>query len=563
LDPETAARIAAGEIIERPASVVKELVENAVDAAARRIEVHVTSRPDWQAVVRDDGDGIPAEEVELAFARHATSKLTGVEDLRRISTLGFRGEALPSIAAVAEVEMLTRPAGAAGGTRVRVRGGKVQERVPWPCAPGTRVTVSDLFFNLPVRRGALADPGREGLNVAETVARLALAHPDRAFSLAADGRLVFRAPGRGDLLGAVAAVWGSDLAREMMPVEGESGRLQVRGYLGRPGVGRADRRRQLLVVNGRPVVSQEFSRLLERLYAGQVPHGKHPVAVLHLLLPPEQVDANVHPAKLTVRLLSEEEIWEAVYRCLRPALETSSGPSRAVLTPPASGVRRGESGTGMVHEVDPGKMQVYDAGLRAGPFEPEVLFLPPLEPIGQLAATYILAQAGGELYIIDQHAAHERIRYTELGRREQTGGATQLLTAPLSRQLAPQETELFWRHAEVFRRLGYLAERFGPAGILFRGLPAGLPSEDSLRVLEEVLSSLAQDRGAEAELAERTRKALACRGAIKANQYLDLREMSMLLEELRRVPQPYTCPHGRPAILRFSREELARAFARR
>ncbi|MGB9920416.1 MAG: DNA mismatch repair endonuclease MutL [Moorellales bacterium] len=567
LDPQIAAQIAAGEVIERPTSVVKELAENAIDAGSRHIEVQVTTAPGWQIVVRDDGCGIPAEEVELAFARHATSKLAAPADLERITSLGFRGEALPSIAAVAEVEMLTRPADAPKGTKLRARGGEILENRPHPCAPGTRVTVSDLFYNLPARRKSQAEPAREVATIAEVLGRLALAYPDRAFILAVNGRILFRTSGRGDLLAAITAIWGRDLAQELVAVEYRADGLELRGYLGRPGVGRADRRRQFLAVNGRPVVSSGFGRLLDRLYAGLLPNVQRPVAALQLWLPPERVDANVHPAKLTVRIVAEEEMWEILYRGLRPWLESLSGPGKLVQLPwPPSEPGAVKTAVLEVRETPQVEQRVWKWSTPspdADNLKEEVAGLPPLEPLGQLAATYILAQSDGDLYIIDQHAAHERIRYAELARREQAGSASQMLAAPLSRSLAPPEAELFWRHAEVFRRLGYLAERFGPGGILFRGLPAGLSVDDSLWVLEEVLSSIVRNGRPEAELAEQARRLLACRGAIKANQYLDRQEMVILLEELRRTPHPFTCPHGRPTILRFSAQELLQAFGRR
>lgn len=568
LDEMTAAQIAAGEVIERPAAVVKELVENAIDAGSRRIEVNVVSREGWQIVVRDDGCGIAADEVALAFARHATSKITAAEDLARVTTLGFRGEALPSIAAVAEVEMVTRPPAAAKGTRIVLRGGEIRLVEPWACAPGTRVTVTDLFYNVPARRKHQADWRKEVLVIGEVVGRLALAHPEKAFSLAVNGRLLWQTPGQGDLLAALTTVWGSELARQMLPLAGEAAGLALRGYAGRPGYGRRDSRRQWLVVNGRPVVVERLAALLEEIYQGLLTKPYRPVAFLHLSVPPHLVDVNIHPAKTKVRFLAEEKVWELLRLSLRSALG-AAGPAAGKVVAGPLGARLA------VEETAAGAPKpAAEQRALAWPEPPLVLEgqeyfstgerLPELEPIGQLAATYILAQGGSDLYIIDQHAAHERIRYAELCRRGAEGAATQMLAVPISLSLGPRDIELFWQHAAVWQRLGFVVERFGPKGILIRGVPAALPPAEAQGSLQELLA-LAADRPAQAEAAllEEGRRLIACRGAIKANQYLDLREMSWLLAELRRVSQPFTCPHGRPVVVRFSQEELARAFGRR
>lgn len=570
LDQQTAAQIAAGEVIERPAAVVKELVENAIDADSRRIEVNVVGGEGWQIVVRDDGCGIAADEVELAFARHATSKISAAEDLTRVTTLGFRGEALPSIAAVAEVEMITRPAAAARGTKIVLKGGEVLRVEPCACAPGTRVTVTDLFYNMPARRKHQADLRKELLVIGEVVGRLALAHPGKAFSLAVNGRLLWQTPGQGDLLAALTVVWGTELARQVLPLAGQGEGLVLRGYAGRPGSGRRDRQRQLLVVNGRPVVLERFSELLDDLYQGMLTRPYRPVALLHLTIPPNLVDVNMHPAKTKVRFLAEEEVWSLVRRSIRSAL-SAAGPAQGKVMVCSGEARPARPEIAAETEPDIGvaKQVALDWPEPQRVFEGQAAFdagarLPPLEPIGQLAATYILAQGGSDLYLIDQHAAHERIRYAELCRRPEGVSATQMLAVPLSLTLGPRDLEVFWQHADVFQRLGYVVERFGPRGVLIRGVPAALPPGEAQGSLQELLALAADDHAqAEAALLEEGRKLIACRGAIKANQYLDLREMSWLLEELRRVPQPFTCPHGRPVLVRFSWEELAKAFGRR
>lgn len=568
LDPYTVAQIAAGEVIERPVAVVKELVENALDAGSSRIEVNVVAYPDWRIVVRDDGCGIPAEEVELAFTRHATSKISAPEDLQRISTLGFRGEALPSIAAVAEVEMITRPPEASSGTKIVIRGGETLHLGPCACSPGTRVTVTDLFFNLPARRKHQLEPRKELQGIIDVVGRLALAHPDRAFSLTANGRPLWNTPGKGDLLETIAEVWGAEQARQMVPVTHRTADLGVRGYLSKPGKGRGDRRRQLLIVNGRPIVSERFSQVLEALYEDLSPRDLRPAALLHLRLPPDQIDVNVHPTKATVRFLEEERVWQFLRETVRPALERAVEPAllpRISGTPATSGYPPTVAEAAVVRE--PGPMEWPRPTLPLLAQERSAVLpegrLPQLEPIGQLAATYILAQAGGDLYIIDQHAAHERIRYTELVSKGEAAPPSQMLTVPLSLSLGSQDLETFWQHVEVFRRLGYLAEPFGRGAVLIRGVPASLSSQEALEVLQQLLGMIADDRARpESAWLDEGRKMIACRGAIKASQYLDYREMVALLEGLRRVPQPFTCPHGRPAVVRCPQEDLARAFRR-
>lgn len=580
LDPDTAALIAAGEVIQGPSAVVKELVENSIDAGATRVEVVICTDPDWRIMVRDNGCGIPTSEAGTAFARHATSKIRSVDDLTRVNTLGFRGEALASIAAVAQVEMLTRPAAAGQGVCINLRGGEITGVERRACAPGTRLTVSDLFFNTPARRKQLGHGSREMRAISETVSRLALAFPAVSVSLAANNRTLWQTPGRGDLLSAISVVWGDDVARNMVPVNFAQDGIEVCGYTGGLSAGRRDRRRQLLVINGRPVGFGQLSSALEAAYEGLMHRPNRPVAFIILALPPDQVDVNVHPAKTEVRFLHADVVWRTIHSAMAAALRSCIGPavlddSRFQEKEPGQSPNRYETRESRSewnynnYAVDAGvtREQVClaetEAGFQRGSNDAGGR-LPVLKPIGQVDATYILAESDGALYLIDQHAAHERIRYTELCNRATSGTASQLLTVPAAINLGAHDREILWSYSELLVRLGFILELFGSTGILVRGVPSSLPPEETEDCLRQLLTRLAADGSqAVSRLMDEARKMIACKGAIKAHQYLDQVEMAHLLENLRRVPNPFTCPHGRPAVIRYTVTDLEKAFGRR
>ncbi|HBT48220.1 MAG TPA: DNA mismatch repair endonuclease MutL [Peptococcaceae bacterium] len=591
LDPHTADQIAAGEIVERPASVVKELVENAIDAGARHIKIEIRGGGRDYIRVQDDGTGMDADDAVLAFARHATSKIRGIEDLFNVRTLGFRGEALPSIAAVARVELLTRPAGAALGTRVRIEGGRRLAVEEAGCPEGTTVTVADLFFNTPARRRHLKKPNTEASRVAGVVERLALAHPEIAFQLFVEGRRSFSTPGNNDLRSTVAALWGLDMGQNLLAVrETIDEGAGVEGLVSPPWLHRYGREQQVLIVNGRYVLSRIIAREIEAAYHTLIPQQRRPVFVLHLHLPASWLDVNVHPSKLIIKIREEEALAAQVSQAVRTALKNPAGVGSPVgplrgrrgfpshgptASPPARQQEwdlllreRGEGGPVVPAEDPPGGFAaaIYPPspwrGEREETAAPDTAKggLPPLRAVGQVLNTYILAEGEDGLYIIDQHAAHERCRFESLKARRPREWPTQLVEPPALLRLSPSQSLEIITCQDTLKALGFILEPFGNNTFLLRGAPAGIPVGQEGEVLEELLQEpKPEDLGS---LEERLLKSIACRGAVKAGDPLGPSEWAGLLQELAASPHPHTCPHGRPAVIKISWEELARYFHR-
>ncbi len=536
LHPEVAARIAAGEVIERPASVVKELIENALDAGATAIQIE--AREGGFALIRvaDNGHGIPRDQVPLALARFATSKIQTVEDLGRIRTLGFRGEALPSIAAVARVEILTRTAEESEGTRL------IEEEGQWATHPaaspvGTVVTVRDLFYNTPARRRFLKSPLREAERIRETVYRYALGYPHVAFRLILDGREVLIAP-PGTPLERAAVIWGREVADELIPVSWEAADLHIHGLISRPTLGRASRAFQYFYVNGRPVRSGLLAVALERPYAGRLPPGRYPMAVLHIELPPALVEVNVHPQKAEVRFSQERSVYWGVSRAVEAAL--SGFPRLEGIEMPWG-----------VEEVPPTPRLA----------EPSVEYGRPSRwrALGQLFRSYILAQSEEGLIVVDQHAAHEQVIFERLW----AGSPSIPLPAPALLSFSAREAEQLEAELETLRSLGIDIEPFGGSTFVVRALPDPLASQPAKALLEAVLEELPALRRGGGDPRERLAMRLACTAAVKAGDGLSIEEMQALLDALLETWSPSTCPHGRPAWFLLSREEIERRFLRR
>lgn len=576
LDPETASKIAAGEVVESPASVVKELVENALDAGASRIVVEIGEGGKKYIRVQDDGWGMEAEEVRLAFARHATSKIRRAEDLFSLRTLGFRGEALPSIAAVARVELVTRARGRPLGTKIWVEGGSEKAIEEAGCPEGTTVTVTDLFFNTPARKRFLKGSSREAARVVAVVERLALAHPEVAFQLLVEGRRTLSTPGNGDLRSTVTAIWGLELGENLLYVEGELEEVSYCGFLSPPWLHRSSRHYQVLVVNGRYIVSKILVREIEGLYNNLIPANRYPIFVLHLALPPRWLDVNVHPAKLIVRIREEEKLAKSLGQSLGRALDTpravapaippnlprGSGRSRITFTDMWQ-VGEQESLSFYPEVADVGEIEDCKLEFREGPrFNSlETKTLPPLHLIGQVFNTYILAEGPDGLYIIDQHAADERIRFQKLKERwDRLEKPGQVLEPPRVLRLnASMALELLSR-LTVWEHLGFKIEPFGSNTFLLREAPYGIPPGKETEVLEELLSKGWNE--ALPEMEEALLKVIACHGAVKAGQKLAQQEMENLIRELSESFHPYTCPHGRPAIVKIQVGELSKYFSR-
>jgi DNA mismatch repair protein MutL len=567
LPPEVASRIAAGEVVERPSSIVKELVENALDAGASRISVEANEGGVALIRVVDDGCGIEPNELTLAFARHATSKLHDDADLSAIATLGFRGEALPSIAAVAEVEAISRQHDSPRAARVRLSFGTMQEQGAAGAPPGTAFSVRALFREQPARLKFLRSAGAEASQIGSVVSHYALAYPEVAFSLKLDGRETFATSGAGDRREAVAGVYGRDVAGAMLEAADESEGCSVAALFTPPHLTRSTRGYITLFINRRWVRSRSLAFAVEEAYAGLLQTGRYPIAVVDLRLPPEEVDVNVHPAKAEVRLRNERAVFSLVQRPIRRALSGLA----PVGSEPLSGWPRPQPSTGIpnfmlrsaVDPAEPLQSQlipqqappgVAGASLPAG--------LPIMRPLGQAGTTYVIAEGPAGLYLIDQHAAHECVLYERFLAAELAGAqALQPLLAPALLDLTPVQQALVTSFLPALSEHGFAVEPFGPGGYLLRAAPAGLRRDDPARAFVELLDLLTRE-DSPAEPRRRVAASLACHAAVRAGQTLAPEEMRDLIQQLEACDTPQTCPHGRPTMLHLSSDELARRFSR-
>ncbi len=573
LTPDVAARIAAGEVIERPASIVKELVENALDAGASRITVEVTGGGVESIRVTDDGCGIEAAELATAFERHATSKLVDDEDLLRVLTLGFRGEALPSIAAVAAVEVISRPPASEAAAALTIGPERAGEIASRGAPAGTTVTVRGLFERQPARREFLRTPASEGGAIARAVSHYALAYPEVRFQLIADGRQSLHTPGSGDRRDAVAAVYGLDVGSAMLEVTGDAGPIAVSGLAGPPQLSRSSRSYISIFVNRRWILSRRLTFAVEGAYEGMMMVRRHPIAVLDLRVEPGAVDVNVHPTKAEVRFRDESAVFSAVQKAVRAALVTASpvttGVGAAVrpeasvplsLEAPAWTPPLWERGVQRQDERERGAPAVGVAA--AGDTRPTpAAALPALRVIGQLASVYIIAEGPEGMYLIDQHAAHERVLYERFcAERASRRPDVQGLLEPLALELTPGQRALVEAEGEALTDHGFEVEPFGDGAYLWRSVPASLAG-DPREGLVRFLDVMAEEDGGERR--DRVAMSLACHGAIRAGKTLTSEEMRELVRQLEESATPHTCPHGRPTMVHVSAEMLARGFGRR
>lgn len=580
-------RIAAGEVIERPAAAVKELLENALDAGAKRIEVILVGGGIERIEIIDDGCGIPADELPLAIERHATSKLRD-EALVRISTLGFRGEALPSIGAAAKLTLISRPPTQDSAWRIDVAGGNVTPARPVSGVEGTRAIVEDLFYATPARRKFLRTPRAEAEAAERTVWSLALAAPATAFRLVSDERILFDLPAQA-IEARVAALFGREAATTMLPLDAGRDDVRLSGLIGPASLNRSTARLQSFVVNGRPVQDSLLRMALRLAYRDVIPAGRFPVAALWLELPDEALDVNVHPAKSELRFADQNGIRSLIIGALSRALaqpvslhtapvatlpRLASPPSpghspsyRAM--PPPSAAARGFAET----ELGFAKAEL---GLAAPPAARAVFAQPdavpaqdhPLgAPLAQILDTYVLAQApDGSLVIVDQHAAHERLTEEKLRHQFQAGHIiTQPLLVPQVVDLPAMDATQLLQQADTLAQLGLEIEAFGPGAILVRAVPAALKNPDVPALIHDLAEELSET-GAPLALEARLDAALArlaCHGSIRAGRRLQPEEINALLREMEATPRAATCSHGRPTFLKLTRADLETLFGRR
>jgi len=576
LDPETVNQIAAGEVVERPASVAKELLENAIDAGATVILLEIASDAAGitKIQVTDNGEGMTPGEAVLAFQPHATSKIRDITDLSTIRTLGFRGEALASIAAVSEVTMVTRPRGgeALSGTRLVVRGGEIVETAEVGAPEGTTVTVERLFYNTPARRKFLKSRNTELAHVYAVVESLALAHGEIAFRVVHNGKERMATQRSAGLLATIAGLYGADLARSLLPVEGRLPFLTIRGYVSRPQENRGSPSQISLSINGRSILSRKIAAAVREGYGNLLPKDRYPVAFMDLAIDTGLVDVNVHPTKREVRLSREREILEAVTAAVRKALAdhdlSRDAPGEPVQqqivaddTPPVA--RETEAVYAAAHRGGPA---LADKRLRRTEREGGKNLLPAMEPIGQVAATYIAAEGvDGTLYLVDQHAAHERILYDQVVEQRDAESAAQELLVPVILPLSPKEAAALREAIPLLAGEGFVVEEFGRDTFAVRAVPAALGAvEDAAGTVRETIADLLSGESrAHTDRREAVTCIIACRGAIKAGTRLTPEQQRLLISQLARTKTPWTCPHGRPTVVAFDRKKLEKIFGRR
>jgi len=550
LEPEVVSKIAAGEVIERPASVVKELIENSLDAGATQIAVESQGGGVELIKVSDNGVGIPASELELAFHRYATSKISNITDLGSIGSLGFRGEALPSIATVAEVEILTQTASDSIGSYMYLRKGDVVRKESRARPQGNTITVRRLFRYFPVRLKFLKSVNTENSHIAHLVSEYALAFPEVKFSLVLDKRLSLRTTGNGDLREVVNEIYGSELAQRMLKVEQKDGLAKVSGLTSPPSLARSNRNYLSFFVNRRWVRSPLLSRATEEAYRGLLMDGQHPIAVINISLPVQELDVNVHPAKAQIKFCHEQAVFSNVQKAIEGTLART-----AIASPKA-----------VPFSLSPWQWQsprmIMDIEPAFAVAQLPTLELPVLRVLGQLANTYTIAEGPNGLYLIDQHAAHERILYDRiLAQWSQKEVEVQGLLQPITIELSPREEETLKASEEFLAEFGFTIEPFGNRSYLIRAIPALMAKANIIEIISVLLDSLASKEGL-SSWEEKIAQSLACHGAIRAGQQLSNEEMQELIKQLEQTKQPRSCPHGRPTMIHLSSHQLEKEFGR-
>lgn len=653
LDDNTINKIAAGEVVERPASVIKELIENAMDAGANRIEVEIMAGGTSFMRVTDNGKGMSMEDAKLAILRHATSKIREVGDLNTIGTLGFRGEALPTIASVSRFTMLTRQKGDDLGTRVDISGGKTPDIIETGCGLGTTIKVEDLFFNTPARKKFLKTNHTEGSKINDFIVKLALSRPDIEFHFINNNKVSVVTPGNDNLFDTIQAIYGANVADSLLALSLESEEVKISGYITKPSLLKSSRGWQTCIVNGRIIQNRAIAKAIDNAYKSLIPKSGFPLAVLKIEVPQRTIDVNVHPQKSEMKFEDEGLIFKAVYKAvldaIRPASDRRLGEVAAVVEKPrpnytmepmhfVPATEPARPVSTAAYSRDSAPRTIYEAVHRSAS-QPSISFAtaqaelqqarqthyPAVEsqetvaestksfgaadksmltsqadkseltgqidlsaadqngenapqadgdgqalldadgtiiPIGQVDLTYIIAQDAKGLYLIDQHAAHERILFDKLSAMADGIPSQQLLVHQLL-TFDRKEAALVEENKELFAKLGFHMESAGDLDYRLMEVPADVPVSEAEDIIREILTGLNEMHETTAkEIRQHCLATTACRAAIKAGEELNLRQMQILLEELSHTPFPYTCPHGRPTILKFSSEDLAKMFKR-
>jgi DNA mismatch repair protein MutL len=585
LPPELASKIAAGEVVQRPASVVKELIENSIDAGASSVTIVIKEAGKSLIQVVDNGAGMSASDARVAFERHATSKISTYDDLENIRTLGFRGEALASIAAVAQVQLKTKRASDESGALVRIDGGETKKDGKVGMEPGTSVSVKNLFYNTPARKHFLKSNATEFKHIYETIQRFAISRPEIAFQFVSEAEVVFDVKPSA-LEGRLVEFFGEKQVKSLLPVEEHGEIFQTSGYLGKPEYARRVPTEQFLFLNKRFIINRNLNHAIYSGYEHLIEKGSYPFVLLFLEIDPRRVDVNVHPTKLEVKFEDERSVYRFLMLAARRTLsEHNLIPTVAVEpevgTESASKLSfarvsfdRGRSGAFSVRGTP--ASQPFDVGGLVQAADREVQELEPsgaekkeglaptIRPLAQIQEKYILSEAPSGLMIIDQHAAHERILYEQvLPRLEREAGQSQQLIFPQTLDLSPADYELVKELHALLGRIGFQVKLFGKQTIVVEGVPPDVKPGNEATIFREMLDEYKDEgRNPKSDARDRIAKSYACRAAIKAGDKLSLQEMASLIDRLFTTRVPYVCPHGRPVIIKLSIEELDKRFGR-
>lgn len=605
LDDKTVNKIAAGEVIEKPASIVKELVENSIDAGSTEITVEIKGGGISLIRVSDNGIGIDSEDMDTAFLRHATSKIVSDNDLYSINTLGFRGEALASIAAVSRIEMISKYRDNPLGNRIYIEGGKVIEKEQSGSPNGTTITVRDLFFNTPARLKFLKSESREGMYITDIMQNLALSHPKISFKYKNNDKMIFATKGDGDLKSVILSVYGKEIFNNIIEVDSARDFISIKGYIGNSEISKSNRNHQSLFINGRYVKNKTVTAAVEAAYKSMLTINKFPMFILHIYINPEFIDVNVHPAKSEIKFQDDQIVFRAVYHCIKdklisisPINDISASEKDTFINElPRVNYTQQEipiteyknnipsfmqyerdnyekeslkdtcqnidyirennlaSRTDISQEMDE-KIVLHEKGSSVAKFEP-------LAVVGQIHFTYIVAEGIEDMYLIDQHAAHERIYYESyMNEYKSSSLQSQNMLVPIVIELTLSEKEQVLDNLDFFKKLGYEIDDFGGNSIALRCVPLIYGNPDNIELFNEILNNLEDKNKDLFHVIDKVIYTMACKSAVKAGDKLNYREMSELIEKLRFCDNPFNCPHGRPTIIKMSYTELEKKFKR-
>ena len=588
LDDTSINKIAAGEVIDRPSSVVKELVENSLDAGASRIEVEIEAGGVGKIRVTDDGCGMSEQDVRLAVLRHATSKIRSSDDLFTVESMGFRGEALPSIASVAKFSLISRQPGSPFGTRLEISGGQLQDVVECGAEVGTVVLVSDLFFNTPPRLKFMKTAAAESAHIHDIVVRLAIARPDVVFRLINNGRTSLQTPGTGRLADTLSALYGPDTFAQLFAVDHTEADIRISGFAARPSVRKGSRQWQTFTVNRRVIGSRMLNRAVDTAYQTLLPNGSYPLVSLHIEIAAQQIDVNVHPQKAEVKFQDERVLFRAIHAALKNVLYAPEHPTEAAAAfdhanyrpasqssyvqeslpsleashrPTSFSWTRTETGAEKPESTAPDAPTVTTEPVVAAEV-PATQATPKLTALCQFRQCYILASDGDCLYIVDQHAAHERILFDLLS-SQQSPAHFQTLLIPDVLDLDPLEVQAAESFAAELAGLGFIFDWVGPTSVRLSELPTHIPPSEARSLFRQILSAAQSYKVPDIEaLRKLWIETAACHMAVRFGQNLNQQQMQGLLDDLLKTPRPYSCPHGRPTLIRFSEQDLAKLFKR-